>query len=75
MTEIEELKRQGLSIQAISRLMGLDRKTVRKYLVKPKGTPVYGPRLGRPSKLDVFEPYLEERCSPAFGTRGCCCGS
>ena len=33
--EIEELKRQGLSIRAISRLTGYDRKTIRKYLVQP----------------------------------------
>jgi transposase len=41
--EIEELKRQGLSIQAISKLTGYDRKTIRKYLNEPETTPVYGP--------------------------------
>ena len=61
MQEIGELKRQGLSIQAISRLLGFDRKTVRKYLLKPEGTPAYGPRPARPSKLDSFKPYVEER--------------
>ena len=61
MSDIEELKRQGLSIQTISKLTGFDRKTVRKYLVKPEGTPVYGPRPARPSKLDAFKPYIEER--------------
>lgn len=61
MQEIEELKRQGLSIQAISRWLGLDRKTIRKYLLKPDGTPAYGPRAARPSKLDAFKPYIEER--------------
>jgi len=60
-SDIEELKRQGLSIQAISRLTGFDRKTVRKYLLKPEGTPVYGPRPQQPSKLDAFKPYIEER--------------
>jgi len=59
--EIEELKRQGLSIQAISGLLGFDRKTIRKYLLKPDGTPAYGPRAARPSKLDAFKPYIEER--------------
>jgi transposase len=59
--EIEELKRQGLSIQGISRLLGFDRKTVRKYLLKPDGTPAYGPRPARPSKLDSFKAYVEER--------------
>ena len=33
MQEIEELKRQGLSIRAISRLTGYDRKTISRYLL------------------------------------------
>lgn len=61
MQEIIELKRQGLTISAISELTGSDRKTVRKYLARPEGTPVYGPRQPRPSKLDAFKPYAEER--------------
>jgi transposase len=60
-SDIEELRRQALSIQAISRLTGFDRKTVRKYLLKPEATPVYGPRPARPSKLGAFKPYVEER--------------
>ena len=48
--EVEELKRQGLSIRAISRLTGHDRKTIRKYLVQPNGVPVYGPRAQQPGK-------------------------
>jgi transposase len=57
----EELKRQGLSIRAISRLTGYDRKTIGKYLIRPDGTPVYGPRAATGSKLDAFKSYLEER--------------
>ena len=34
MSDIEELKRQGLSMQAISKLTGFDRKTIRKDLAK-----------------------------------------
>jgi transposase len=59
--DIEELKRQGLSIRAISRLTGYCRKTVRKYLIRPDGVPVYGPRAKQPGKLEPFKPYLEER--------------
>ena len=59
--DIEELKRQGLSIRAISALTGYDRKTIRKYLIQPESTPVYGPRPVAPSKLDAFKPYLDER--------------
>jgi transposase len=59
--EIEELKRQGLSINAISKLTGNDRKTIRKYLGEPKAELVYGPREQRPSKLDAFKTYIEDR--------------
>ncbi len=52
--EIEELKRQGLSIRAISRLTGYDRKTISRYLLHREGVPVYGPRPKQPSKLDPF---------------------
>jgi len=58
--EIIELKRQGLSVSAISELTGNDRKTIRKYLKRP-AMPVYGPRRLRPSKLDGFKPFLQER--------------
>jgi transposase len=59
--EIKELKRQGLSIRAISRLIGYDRKTISKYLIQAGGVPVYRPRAKSPGKLDSFKPYLEER--------------
>jgi transposase len=59
--EIEELKREGLSIRAISKLTGWDRKTIRRYLIKPEAAPVYGPREPRSSKLDAFKPYIEDR--------------
>ena len=61
MHEIEELKRQGLSIKAISKLTGCDRKTIRKYLAEPNAAPIYGPREPRRSKLDAFKSYIEER--------------
>jgi transposase len=59
--EISELKREGLSIQAISQLTGFDRKAIRKYLLKPEGRPAYGPRQSPVSKLEPFKPYLKER--------------
>ena len=59
--EIEELKRQGLSIRAISRLTGYDRKTISRYLIHPEGVPVYGPRAKQPGKLGPFQGYLKER--------------
>ena len=61
MNEIEQLRREGLSIKAISGLTGYDRKTVRRYLAVPEAVPVYGPRAARAGKLDEFKPYLEQR--------------
>jgi len=58
--EIATLHRQGLSISQIARLMNLSRTTIRKYLKNP-GTPVYGPRAKRPSKLDPHKTYIDER--------------
>ena len=40
--EINQLKREGLSILAISELTGYDRKTIRKYLLGSSARPVYG---------------------------------
>jgi len=58
---IEELKRQGLSIRAISRLTGFDPETIRKYLLKPEGPTVCGPRPAQPGKPGAFKPCPEER--------------
>lgn len=60
MDEINELKRAGMSIQAISELTGYDRKTIRKYLLKPM-VPAYRSRPASMSKLEPFKPYLNER--------------
>ena len=59
--EITGMKREGLSVRAISRLTGYDRKTVRKYLVKRETAPRYGPREKETSKLDPHKAYLEDR--------------
>jgi transposase len=59
--EVVELKRQGLSIRAIGRLTGYDRKTIRRYLGSPASRPVYGPRPLAESKLEPFKSYLQER--------------
>lgn len=59
--EVIELKRQGLSIRAISRVTGYDRKTIHGYLHAPSSHPAYGPRVGGQGKLEPFQPYIEER--------------
>ncbi|MCB1164374.1 IS21 family transposase [bacterium] len=55
---IHDLKRQGLSIAAIARQVGLDRKTVRRHLARGVEPPVYKPRPPKPRLLLPFESYL-----------------
>lgn len=58
---IHDLKKQGLSITAIARKVGCDRKTVRKHLERGMEAPVYGPRPSRPRMVGPYEAYLRER--------------
>ena len=58
---ILELHRQGLSVSAIARQLGVDRKTVRTYIAKGLEPPVYKKRKPRPGIVDPFEAYLLER--------------
>lgn len=58
---ILDLHRQGLSVSAISRRCGLDRKTVRKYIAEGLIVPGYAPRLPRPQVTDPYRDYLRER--------------
>ena len=58
---IHDLQRQGLSVSAIARRVGVDRKTVRKYLERGLEAPAYGPREPRPGKIEPFGEYLLQR--------------
>src|SRR3954470_17332161 len=58
---IMELHRQGLSPSAIARQLGIDRKTVRKYIALGLEPPAYGPRTPRPKATDPFLTYLRAR--------------
>ena len=58
---IHDLRREGLSISAIARKVGSDRKTVRKYLEQGLEVPSYGPRPLQGSLLDPYRDYLAER--------------
>jgi len=58
---INDLHQQGLSISAIARKVGCDRKTVKKYIDQGLEAPCYGPRQPRESVLDPFAAYLMER--------------
>ena len=67
---ILDLHRQGLSVSAISRQCGLDRKTVRRYIERGLEPPAYGPRKPRPTLLDPFTAYLQERVAAYPGLTG-----
>lgn len=58
---IHDLKKEGLSIAAIARQVGCDRKTVRKYLDQGLEMPFYGPRPSRDSFLTPYKDYLRDR--------------
>lgn len=58
---IHDLMRQGLSVSAIARKLGLDRKTVRRHLARGMEPPAYGPRARRPRQMVPYEAYLRER--------------
>ena len=59
--EIQQLARQGLSKSEIARRLGIDRKTVRKYLGKLGGPPLVQKRPTRQSQVERFEDYLRKR--------------
>ena len=61
--EIRVLRRQGKSIREIARVLEVSRNTVRRYL-RVEGLPRYE-REARPSKLDAFKRYLDERVKAA----------
>jgi len=58
---ILDLARQGLTVSAIARHTGLDRKTIRKYIAKGLEPPAYTPRPPRPTLVGPFDAYLRER--------------
>lgn len=58
---ILDLARQGLSVSAIARRTGHDRKTVRTYIARGLEPPAYKPREPVPSPLAPFEAFLRER--------------
>jgi transposase len=58
---ILDLHRQGLSVSAIARQIGVDRKTVRTYIAKGLEPPAYKRRPPTEGLVASFEPYLRDR--------------
>jgi transposase len=58
---ILDLARQGLSVSAIARRTGRDRKTIRTYIARGLEPPAYKPRKPALSPLAPFEAFLRER--------------
>ena len=67
---ILDLHRQGLSVSAIARQAGVDRKTVRRTIERGLEPPAYGPRQPRPTLLAPFSSYLRERVRSYPGLTG-----
>lgn len=65
LVEIHVLNAQGHSIRAIAEQLGVSRNTVRKYLRDQAAEPIYPQRAPRPTKLDPFKSYLNERIAAA----------
>ena len=57
---IQQQKGCGYSNGVIARELGINRKTVRRYLALDH-PPTYAPRLGRGTKLTPYLPYLRQR--------------
>ena len=49
---ILDLHRQGLSVSAIARACGIDRKTIRKYIERGMEAPAYTPQASRVTVID-----------------------
>jgi transposase len=58
---ILDLHRQGLSVSAIARRTGFDRKTIRKHIGQGLEAPVYGPRPPRLPQLAPCADHLRQR--------------
>ena len=67
---IHQLREEGLTVSAIARRTGMDRKTVRKYLEQGLEAPMYGPREPRARLIDPYCEYLKARVEACPQLRG-----
>jgi len=59
--EIKQLALKEISKSKIARRLGIDRKTVLKYLSETGGPPLVQKRPTRQSQVEPFEDYLRKR--------------
>lgn len=67
---ILDLHRQGLMVAAIARQVGVDCKTVRKYIARGLEAPCYGPRQPQARAIDKHVAYLRARLAEYPGQTG-----
>lgn len=65
LVDIHVLHRQGNSIRAIAKELGISRNTVRRYLRDLIAAPIYPDRAPRPTKLDPYKAYITGRIGAA----------
>jgi transposase len=65
LVDIHVLHRQGNSIRAIAKELGVSRNTVRRYLRDLAAAPAYPDRTPRPTKLDPYKAYIAARIEAA----------
>ncbi len=58
--DIKELAVKGYRISEIHEKTGIDRKTIRKYLLKEDFSEMPPTSVGRPSVLDPFKPIMDQ---------------
>jgi transposase len=59
-SQVIALRQRGVSLRAISEQLGVDRRTVRRYMAAD-AFPEIAKRKPRPSLLDPWKPYLRQR--------------
>ena len=52
--------KEGLPKSAIARKLGVNRRTIQRYIKNGKNEPIYRPRPPKPCVLDRFKAYLCE---------------
>lgn len=65
LVDIHVRHQQGESIRSIAKALNISRNTVRKYFRDAVKVPTYSERAQKPSKLEPFKPYIQERMDAA----------